>query len=86
MVRDLDEFGINLQRIITRLQANQNLLKLLYYSDPDPLSKADLTADQIKNNIYNKLIKIVPRVGPKETAQSLIAMRVVRGRQDSSND
>ena len=86
MVRDLDEFGINLQRIITRLQANQNLLKLLYYSDPDPLSKPDLTADEIKNNIYNKLIKIVPRVGPKETAQSLIAMRVVRGRQDSSND
>lgn len=86
MVRDLDEFGINLQRIITRLQANQNLLKLLYYSDPDPLSKPDLTPEEIKTYIFNKLIKIVPRVGPKETAQSLIAMRVVRGRQDSSND
>ncbi len=86
MIRDLDEFGINLQRIITRLLSNQNLLKLLYYSDPDPLSHEDLTSTQIKKEIFNKLIKIVPRVGPKETAQSLISMRVVRGRQDSTND
>ena len=86
MVRNLDEFGINLQKIITRLQSNQRLLKLLYYSDPDPFSHQDLSSTQIKNDIYEKLIKIVPRVGPKETAQSLISLRVVRGRQNSTND
>ena len=48
MVRDLKELGPNLQKIVTRLQSNQNLLKLLYYSDKDPLSHADLTQKQIQ--------------------------------------
>ena len=34
--RNLDELGVNLQKIVTRLQSNQNLLKLLYYTDKDP--------------------------------------------------
>lgn len=85
-VRSLGEMGINLQKIVSRLQANQNLLKLLYYSDKDPLSNADLTAEQIKNLIFEKLIKIVPRVGPKETAQSLISLRVVNGSINNEND
>ena len=46
--RNLEEMGINLQKIITRLQKNQNLLKLLYYTDKDPLSQPDLTDEQIK--------------------------------------
>lgn len=85
-VRSLGEMGINLQKIVSRLQSNQNLLKLLYYSDKDPLSNADLTAEQIKNLIFEKLIKIVPRVGPKETAQSLISLRVVNGAINTEND
>lgn len=85
-VRSLGEMGINLQKIVSRLQSNQNLLKLLYYSDKDPLSNADLTAEQIKNLIFEKLIKIVPRVGPKETAQSLISLRVVNGMINNEND
>lgn len=84
--RNLEDMGPNLQRIISRLQSNQNLLKLLYYSDKDPLSGEDLTSDQIKNEIFEKLIKIVPRVGPKETAQSLVALRVVRGRSNQGNN
>ena len=85
-VRSLGEMGINLQKIVSRLQSNQNLLKLLYYSDKDPLNNADLTAEQIKNLIFEKLIKIVPRVGPKETAQSLISLRVVNGAINNEND
>lgn len=84
--RNLDELGINLQKIITRLQANQNLLKLLYYTDKDPLSHQDLTEEQIKTEIFEELIKITPRVGPKETAQSIISMRVVRGRMNPTNN
>ena len=72
MIRNLGEIGINLQKILTRLQSNQNLLKLLYYTDKDPLSHPDLTTLQIQAEVFEKLIKIVPKVGPKETANSLI--------------
>lgn len=83
--RNLEDLGINLQKIISRLQSNQTLLKLVYYTGKDPLSEPDLTNEQIKNEIYNKLIKVVPRIGYKETAQSMITMRVVRGRSNPGN-
>lgn len=83
--RNLADLGLNLQKIISRLQTNQNLLKLIYYTSKDPLNEEDLTEEQIKTEVYNKLIKIVPRIGYKETAQSMISMRVVRGRNNSEN-
>lgn len=85
MVRNLRELGPNLQKIINRLQSNQKLLKLLYYNDKDPLSQPDLTPTQIQNEVFDKLIKIVPRIGPKETANSLISLRVVNGMTNRSN-
>ena len=85
MVRDLKELGPNLQKVVTRLQSNQDLLKLLYYTDKDPFSHPDLTSEQIQKEIFEKLIKIVPRVGPKETAQSLISIRVVDGLTNKGN-
>ena len=83
--RNLADLGLNLQKIISRLQTNQNLLKLVYYTSKDPLNEKDLTEEQIKTEVYNKLIKIVPRIGYKETAQSMISMRVVRGRSNAEN-
>lgn len=85
MIRNFKELGPQLQNIMTRLMANQNLLKLLYYTDKDPLSHEDLTQQQVKEEIYEKLIKIVPRIGPKETAQSIVAIEVIRGSQMSDN-
>ena len=85
-VRNCSDIGINAQYIIKRLLANQNLLKLLYYTDKDPLNHEDLTQEQIENEIFEKLIKIVPRVGPKETAKSIVALRVARGRGLASNN
>lgn len=84
--RNLEDLGPNLQKIITRLQENQNLLKLLYYTGKDPFAGTDLTATQIKNEVFEKLIKIVPRVGPKETAHSIITLRVVRGDSNPGNN
>lgn len=84
-VRNCEEIGVNLQKIMTRLFANQNLLKLLYYTDKDPYSQPDLTQEQIKKEIYEKLIKITPRVGPKETAHSILVIKVSKGQTDSSN-
>lgn len=83
--RNLEDLGSNLQKIVSRLQSNQNLLKLLYYTGKDPLSEPDLTSEQIKSEIYNKIIKVVPRIGYKETAQSMVTMRVVRGRSNPGN-
>lgn len=85
MVRNLQELGPNLQKIVTRLESNQTLLKLLYYSDKDPLSHPDLTQKQIQEEVFEKLIKVVPRVGPKETAQSLISLRVITGTTNRGN-
>ncbi len=85
MVRNLGELGLNLQKIMNRLMSNQNLLKLLYYTDKDPLNGADLTKEQIESLIFGKLIKIIPRVGPKETAQSIVSLRVVRGKTNIEN-
>ena len=72
--------------MIKRLFANHDLLKLLYYTDKDPLSHEDLTQEQIQNEIFEKLIKIVPRVGPKETAHSIVAVRIARGQGLASNN
>ena len=85
MIRNLQEIGPSLQKIVTRLMTNQNLLKLLYYTDKDPLNHEDLTQEQIKDEIYDKFIKVVPRIGPKETASSLIALRVVDGQKTKEN-
>ena len=84
-VRNCCEIGENLQKIVKRLMANDKLINLLYYTDKDPLSQPHLTDQEKTEKIFEKLIKIIPRVGPKETAQSLIAIRVTDGSKLSSN-
>ena len=61
---------------------------MLYYTDKDPLSQPDLTLVQIQKEIFDKLVKIVPRLSAKEKegAQSIVAFRVVRARPISSNN
>ena len=50
------------------------------------MSHDDLTQEQIQDEIFEKLVKIVPRVGPKETAHSIIAVRIARARGLASNN
>lgn len=85
-VRNCADLGVNAQYIIKRLFANQDLLKLLYYTDKDPLSHEDLTEEQIQKEVFEKFVKIVPRVGPKETAHSIISVRIARGRGLAENN
>ena len=85
-VRNCADIGENLQKVMKRLLANQNLLKLLYYTDKDPLAGEDLTDEQIQNEVFEQLVKIIPRVGPKDTAHSVVTIRVTRARQDSKNN
>ena len=86
MVRNCREIGENLQKIMDRLIKNDKLVNLLYYTDKDPLSQPPLTAEEKKEKIFNKLIKIVPRIGPKEDASSMISIRVVKGHSLLDND
>lgn len=84
-VRNCAELGVNLQYVVKRLLANQDFLKLLYYTDKDPLANEDLTNEQIQEEVFEKLVKIVPRVGPHETAHSVVAVRVARGQGLAAN-
>ena len=84
-VRNCEELGQNLQKIMSRLLANQRLLKLLYYTDKDPYSQPELTQEQIQKEIFEKLVKITPRVGPKETAHSIVVIKVNKGQTDNNN-
>ena len=95
-VRNCRDIGDNLQKVVQRLMADRNLVKLLYYVDKDPLGhdfsdvigidKKYITYEEFcANEIFEKLIKIVPRVGPKETSASIIALQVVSGFQNSEN-
>lgn len=84
-VRNCSELGENLKNIMKRLCANQDLLKLLYYSDQTPLEHEDVPEELVKKSIWNKLIKIIPAVGPKETAQSVIVLRVIGGNKIPGN-
>lgn len=84
-VRNCREIGENLQKIVNRLMANDKLVNLLYYSDKDPLNQPYLSEEQKKNEIFEKLIKIIPRVGPKEDAKSIISIRVISGNKLGAN-
>lgn len=85
-VRNCAELGENAQNIIKRLLANQTLVKLLYYTDKDPLSHEDLTEEQIKSEVFHKLIRIVPRIGPKEDAKSMISFSYTRSSKNNNDE
>lgn len=85
-VRNCAEIGENAQKIIKRLMSNQDLVKLLYYTDKDPLSHEDLTEEQIEKEVFQKFIKIIPRIGPTEYSNSIISMIVSQGSSNENNE
>jgi hypothetical protein len=85
-VRNCRDVGENLQKIMSRLMANDRLVNLLYYTGKDPYNETPLTQDEKKKLVYEKLIKVVPRVGPKETAASVLVLRVPRARTNMANE
>ena len=88
MVRNCADLGLNLQKIMSRLMANQNLLKLLYYTNKDPLNQPNIENEVIKKEIFDKLIKITPRISPQETqtGKSIISLRIVHGDTTSNGE
>ena len=84
-VRNCAEIGENLQKIVKRLMANDDLVNLLYYTDKDPLSQPHLTEEEKKEKVFEKLIKIVPVVEPREDEKSVVVVRVIGGNKIGSN-
>ena len=81
--RNLQELGINLQKIVSRLLDNKDLRKLLYHTDADPLDNPEEIS---KEQIYQKLIKVVPKIGTKDNARSLLAIYIAGGNGLSDNN
>ena len=84
-VRNCAEIGENLQRIVTRLLSNENLCKLLYYTNKDPLSGENIDQNTKTAEIFNKLIRVVPKVTAEEQENSIIAITVATGTQNREN-
>ena len=85
-VRNCAEIGPILQEVVSRLMANDRLCQLLYYTDRNPFSQPILSVEQKRELIYENLIKVVPRVGPKEWDNSVVVVRVARGSKNPSNN
>lgn len=84
-VRNCREIGENLQKIVKRLMANNNLVNLLYYTDKDPLSQPHLTDKEKQEQVFEKLIRVIPVIGTFEDARSTIVVRVANGSKLGSN-
>lgn len=86
-VRNCAELGPNLKKIIQRLLANDDLVKLLYYTDDNPLEqgRASLTKEEKQKEIFEKLIKTIPNVGTKDTAKSVVVVYVQRAAKIPGN-
>ena len=84
-VRNCAELGENLQKIVKRLLANDDLVKLLYYEQDDPTGQPALCAEMKEQEVFEKLIKTVPRVGTKDTAKSVIVVYVQKAGKLSGN-
>ena len=84
-VRNCAELGENLQKIVKRLLANDELVKLLYYEQDNPMGQSALSAETKEQEVFEKLIKTVPRVGTKDTAKSVIVVYVQKAGKLSGN-
>lgn len=84
-VRNCNELGVNLQKIVRRLIANDDLVNLLYYEDDNPLEQSSLSTEEKNKEVFEKLIKTVPRVGTKDTAKSVIVVYIQGARKIPGN-
>jgi hypothetical protein len=85
-VRNCGELGVNLQKIVSRLMANDNLVNLLYFEDKDPINHLPLTVEEKQTEIFEKLIRVIPKVGSSENVKSIIVVYITRGSKISSNN
>lgn len=59
--RRFEVMGEDIFKIVEKLQSNQNLLKLLKFTDKNPLTHPDLTQEEIDEMLHKNLL-IVPKI------------------------
>ena len=79
----LQELGVNLQSMFKLIFANQDLCKLIYYDTPDPLSGNTIVNPKVT---LKDLVKVVPDIGPNETAQTKLVLVVGSGEITTGNN
>lgn len=84
-IRNCGELGLNLQKVVSRLMANDNLVKLLYYTNKDPYAETALGVEEKQKLIFEKLIKITPRVIEDDENKSIIVVYIGAGRKNPNN-
>ena len=84
-IRNCGELGLNLQKVVSRLMANDDLVKLLYYTNKDPYTGAALGTEEKQKSVFEKLIKIVPRVIEDDDNKSIVVVYVGAGRKNPTN-
>ena len=84
-IRNCAEIGENLQKIVKRLMANNKLINLIYYTDKDALNQPFLEEEQKQREIFEQLIKVVPKVDQRNDERTVITISVIDGNKLSSN-
>lgn len=85
--RNYAELGKYIKAILDRLINNENLVKLLYYTDSDPLAHPPVSEENIKKEILGELIKIIPKLNLDELKifKPHLVLRVENGKINSEN-
>ena len=81
-MKNCAELGVSMRRIVKRLLANQNLCKLLSNTGKDPLGAADISNTDL---LFEKNIKIIPKMTPLEKDNNVLILSVKRGALDPQN-
>jgi len=81
-VRNEDELGTIMQKIVSRLLADQDLMKLLVYTDKDPLGQPDLI--DLEQYLHSHVL-VVPRANPQDDSKSWIGIKLLKGVQNLNN-
>ena len=81
-IDNLQELGINIQEIYKALFQDQTLCKLVYYTDDDPLSHADIATPETTLKNY---IKFKPMIGSNETTEVRVIFVINGGKKIDSN-
>ena len=94
-IRNCAEIGRILKECMQRLRRRDYLLQLLYNTDMQPgksLANNDkrlvgpCSDEMWKNEFFDKLIKVVPRFDPEETAKSMISLEIVQGNRNANDE
>ena len=58
----------------------------MYYSNKDPLNSENLSQETIQQELFNKLIRIIPKVTAQEQEHCIVAISVTGGRENAENE